>query len=139
MSLEVLNFYTKDKLSTNRYRNILMFGTTFYLLVKIGEDIKEFTLQVPKKYRYERICSYRDFVADKVTEYNVLVDFVKNGKELVTEKWGLSEEEYEELIEGLKSILIKDFCTCGALRKWFLSAAVRVRSFIRKLVRRNKV
>lgn len=137
MTLKVFDFHTKDKLSTNKYHNILMSSTTFYFLVSKNEEFKELSFQVPKRYHYESTYfNYVDFKIGKVIEYNIIYDFVKNNEELLKNKWNLTEEEYIELKEGLKLVLIREFSTCSIPRKVILETTVLFRIFINKVLRR---
>lgn len=137
MTLKVYDFHTKDKLSTNKYHNILMNSAMFFVLVSKDGKFKEFTFQIAKKYHYEpTYFNYVDFNINKVLEYNVLYDFIKNNKKLLCERWDLTEDEYIELKEGLKLVLIKEFSTCSIPRKVILETTVLFRIFINKVLRR---
>ena len=137
MSLKVYDFYTKDKISTNRYHNILMNGTLFYILVKMADTFKELDLQIPKKYHYEQTYfNYIDFSSNKVIEYNILFDFVKSNENLIKNKWGLSDEEFYDLRDGLKLALVREHSTCGFPRNVILETTVLFNFFVTRFLRR---
>ena len=139
MSIKVHNFCTKDKLSTNRYHNILMQAAVFYITVSDDSgNFRELALNVVKKFHYERHVSYGNFDTAKANEYNVLVDFIINNKKNVIEKWHLEEGEYEDLLEGLKMCLIRYYATCSGFERLLLEAAEVFKSFVRKICRRIK-
>lgn len=140
MSLQVHDFYTKDKLSTNRYHNIMMSGAVFYILVSEGEGVfKELSLNVPKRYHYERTVNYGEFEVGKANEYNVLVDFITHNENMLTKKWHLTDEGYCELLEGLEKVLVKKYSTCCEFKKWIIFARVCLKIFVKKFSRRIKL
>ena len=139
MAVKVYDFYTKDKLSTNRYHNILMSSAVFYILLSTPKGFKELSVTIPKRYHYETTYfNYTDFVVNKVSEYNVLNDFLKNNEELLKEKWGLSKEELLEVREELKLVLVKMYSTCGFLRNALLEASVLFKVFVNRVLRSIK-
>lgn len=138
MSLKVHNFYTKDKLSTNRYSNVLMNNADFYILIEHEGKFRELVLQVPKKYHYERRVFYGNFQVQKANEYNVLVDYIESNKGLIIPKWHLEEGEYEDLMDGLKLCLVKGYSLCSDFERFAKVAALLCRGFIRKFVRSIK-
>ena len=138
MALQVHDFYTKEKLSTNRYHNVTMNNADFYILVSNDGKYRELSVQVTKKFHYERTVNYGDFVVSKANEFNVLVDFIKSNKALIASKWHLSNEDYTDLLEGLELALIRQHSTCSFARKCFLEAAVLFKFLIQKVYGRLK-
>lgn len=137
MALKVYSYYMKEKLSTNRYHNVLMNNATFYLIVNLDGEFKEWTIQISRKYHYENsLFDYVDFSLNKVLEYNVLADYIKNNEEALKDKWGLSDDEFLDLKDGLKLTLIREFSTCSFPRKVILEAKVLFKMFVRNFVRR---
>ena len=137
MTLKVYDFYTKDKLSTNRYHNILMNTCTFYILVSKDGGFKELDVTIPKKYNYESTYrNYVDFKQNKVIEYNVLYDYIKVNESSLSEKWNLTKDEFIELKEGLKLTLVREFSTCSVPRRVILETTVLFKMFINKILRR---
>ena len=68
MQLQVHDFYAKEKLSSNRYHNILMANALFYILVSEDGDFKEWSISIPKRYHYERSVNYGKFKVAKANE-----------------------------------------------------------------------
>ena len=137
MSLRVHNFCTKDKLSTNKYHNILMGSALFYILVSKGEEFRELAVNITKKFHYERHVSYGDFDVTKANEYNVLVDFILSNKDSLIEKWHLEEGEIEDILEGLKLYLVENFSTCSGFKRIIWIAFVVLGGLLRRIIRRN--
>ena len=115
----------------------MMSPADFYILLKLDDTFKEFSVQVPKKYHYETTYfNYVDFPANKVVEYNVLFDYVKTNANLLKDKWGLSDEEYNELKDGLKLALIREHGTCSIPRRVFLETTVLFKIWFDRILRR---
>lgn len=138
MTLRVHDFYTKEKLRTNRYHNVTMNNTDFYILVSNKGEYKELKLQVVKKFHYERTVNYGDFDVNKANEFNVLVDFIRSNEALILSKWHLDKEGYLDLMEGLELALIKQHSTCSSIRKYFLEVGVLFKFLVQKVYRRLK-
>lgn len=138
MTLKVHNFYIKDKLSTNRYHNLLMANALFYILISENGRFRELSLQVAKKFRYDRFVGYGNFSIEKADEYNVLVDFITNNKAAIKEKWHLDEGSFSDLLDGLKIVLIRNYSTCSGLHRILLELPIVIKRFIRLIVRRIK-
>lgn len=138
MTLQVHDFYTKEKLSTNRYHNVTMNNADFYILVSDDGKYRELSLQVTKKFHYERTVGYGYFKINKANEFNVLVDFIKSNKALILSKWHLNNEDYLDLMEGLELALIRQHSTCSFARKCILEAKVLFKFLVQKLYRRLK-
>ena len=136
MAIEVFDFYTKDKINVDKKHNLLLSNALFYVLLNLNGQDKELSIQVPKKFHYERIYKYNDFAMLKVTEFSILVDFVRSNKELVSSKWCLTEADYQRLITGLERALIKNYFIKGELFKWPLLLGVWIEEVIDWLVRR---
>ena len=117
-----------------------MSNAVFYILCEKDGAYKELSVQVPKKYHYETTYfNYTDFPSQKVTEYNILADFIKNNRGLIQEKWNFNDDEYNQLNNELKITLIRAHSTCSFPRKVILEAIVLFKLFIKNLVRRIKI
>lgn len=138
MSLKVHDFNIKDKLSTNRYSNVLMQNCDFYILVSSNGKFRELVLQVPKKFHYERHVAYSIFQQQKVDEYNVLVDYIQNNKNLIIAKWHLEEGEYEDLMDGLEIHLLRQYSICSDFERSVRIAALLCIKFLHRIVRSIK-
>ena len=133
MTLTVFDFYSKDKVSVVRRGNFLLNNSIFYILVKKGEEVKELSVTVPKRYHFINSYNAEEFRADKRDEYNVLVDFLKYNKGSLCEKWEFSELDFMSLLEGLEITFIDLYSKHGLFIKCLLKAWVVVKYFCRGL------
>ena len=110
---------------------------TFYIMLSVDGYFKEYSIQIPKKYHYEpTYFNYIDFPSNKIIEYNVLFDYVKNNEEALKDKWGLSDEEYHDLRDGLRLALIREYSTCSIPRRVLLETTVLFKIFVDRILRR---
>ena len=138
MALKVHDFYTKEKLSTNGFHNIVMANAVFYILYSVSDKFKELSIQIPKKFHYEKEVNTKDFKTSKATEYNVLVDFIKNNVEGIREKGHLNKEEFKELLEGLYLVLLQRYCTKTLPVKYVTEAFALLKILVNRFMRRIK-
>ena len=135
MALEVLSFYTKRKLKTQDAIHLVMTSTYFHVLIRQGKKIRELIAYIPKKYTYRDILKSKEFDKEKLKEYNVLLDFLKEAKERVMLKWHISEESFEDLLLGLKLCLIEHDCTAAPFKKLLLKYEQILRIKVHRLIR----
>lgn len=133
MTLTVFDFYSKDKVSVVRRGNFLLNNTVFYILIKKGEEVKELSVNVPRRYHFINSYNAEEFRADKRDEYNVLSDFLKYNEESLCEKWGFSELDFVSLAEGLEIAFIDLYSKHGSLVKCLLKAWIVFKYFCRGL------
>lgn len=136
MTIEVFDFYTKEKLNVDKRHRLLLSNALFYVLLEVDGKSKEFSIQVPKKFHYDRFYRYCDFVHGKVVEFSILIDFIKNNKELVQSKWCLTDKEYYRLITQLEYTFIRNYHIKGALWEWPLLLGVWAEDMIDRIIRR---
>ena len=136
MAVEVFDFYTKEKLNVDKKHNLLMSNALFYVLLEVNGKSKEFSVQVPKKFHYERFYKYSDFVRGKVVEFSILIDYLKCNKEVMKSKWCLSDKDYYRLLTQLEYAFIKNYHTKGALWEWPLLLGVWAEDMIDRFIRR---
>ena len=118
MTIEVIDFYTRKKISTHPSFSITMSETEFTLLVEHNKKVREFTLNVPKKYQYKStLFNYCDFKPLKLKEVNVLTDFIRNNRAHVQTKWNLSDTEVRELPRAIELCLVMNFTNCSFIKK----------------------
>lgn len=134
MAIEVFDFYTKEALNVDRPRNLLLSNALFYILLKINGKEKELSIQVPKKFHYERFYKYADFTRFKAVEYSILSDFIRCNKDLVKSKWGLGERDYLRLVTKLEAAFIKNYYVRGLLWEWVMLFGVWIEELIDTLV-----
>ena len=135
MTLEVLSFYTKRKLKTQDAISLVVTSTYFHVLVKQEKKIRELIAYIPKKYSYRKTLKSKEFDVDKLREYNVLFDFLKEAKERVMLKWYISEDSYEDLLLGLKLCLIEHDCKAPLLKKLLLKYKQVLEIKVRRIIR----
>ena len=122
MAIKVYDFYSRDKVCVVKKGNFLLNNAEFYILVNKDGEIKELSVQVPKRYHFITLLNYGEYTASKKDEYDVLVDFIKYNKELLQNKWELSDLEYTELLEELEFCLI----SLHSKHNWFVKALLKV-------------
>lgn len=117
MTLKVIGFYKKGKTAPSVY----LIDPIFYILVSKDKKVKEYTLKLSGKYWYVVSKDLRDFKEEEYKNYKIIVDFLLgDNKERIRDSWGLTKEEYRELIYGLYFTLVKNYTTCGWFKKGFL-------------------
>jgi hypothetical protein len=133
MAIKVYDFYSRDKVCVVKKGNFLLNNAEFYILVNKDGEIKELSVQVPKRYHFITLLNYGEYTASKKDEYDVLVDFIKYNKELLQNKWELSDLEYTELLEELEFCLISLHSKYNWLIKALLKVLVVLKYFARGL------
>jgi hypothetical protein len=133
MTIKVYDFYSRDKVCVVKKGNFLLNNAEFYILVNKDGEIKELSVQVPKRYHFITLLNYGEYTASKKDEYDVLVDFIKYNKELLQNKWELSDLEYTELLEELEFCLISLHSKYNWLIKALLKVLVVLKYFARGL------
>lgn len=131
MTLTVFDFYSKDKVSVVRRGNFLLNNTVFYILIKNGEEVKELSVNVPRRYHFINSYNTEEFRADKRDEYNVLSDFLKYNEESLCEKWGFSREDFMCLLRGLEEVLIESYSNSSWIVKLLLKGVVYFKWLVR--------
>lgn len=133
MAIKVYDFYSKDKVCVVKRGNFLMNNCTFYVLVNKDGEIKELSVQIPKRYHFITCFNIGEFKADKKDEFDILTDFIKYNKELLQGKWELSDLEYTELLEELEFALITHHSKHNFVTKLLLKVIVVLKYFARGL------
>ncbi len=136
MAIKVFDFYTKEKLNVDKKHNLLLSNALFYVLLEVNGKNKELSVQVPKKFHYERFYKYKDFTFNKVIEFSILSDYIKWNQDLMKSKWGLTDEDYYRLITQLEYTFLHNYFIKGELFKWPLLLGVWVEDMLDRFVRR---
>ena len=117
MTLKVIGFYKKGKTTPSVY----LIDPIFYILVSKDKKVKEYTLKLSGKYWYVVSKDLRDFKEEEYKNFKIITDFLLgDNKERIRDSWGLTKEEYRELIYGLYFTLVKHYTTCSWFKKGFL-------------------
>lgn len=138
MPVIVHDFYTRHPLNTNGLNRLVMANALFYVLATVRGKIKELKVQVPKKFHYNAILKRGNFIAHKATEYNVLVDFLKDNSDSFMEKWNLNNKEFNELLRGIYLILVSQYSVIPPFLKRILEAKAYLEVLLDKGIRRFK-
>ena len=124
MTLEVVGFYRKGRNPLPTY----LIDPTFYILTRNGKKVKEYTLKLSGRYYYVTPTNLRGFSAEEYKNYTIITNFLLgDNKERIKDSWGLSREEYKELIYGMYSSLIKNHSTYG----WFKKSCLLFKEFLK--------
>ena len=120
LTISVLNFYSRTKESKVAFPKVLH-SPTFYILAKVDGKLRELTLKLSGEVKCPPLKDQKDFSAIGCRDYLIITDFLlgENG-ERVRLSWGLTKEDFRELIFELYFALVKEYSTCGVLRKSFL-------------------
>ena len=133
MGLKVFDFYSRDKVCVVKRGHFLMNNALFYILVGKDNKFKELMVQIPKRYHFINSFNIGEFTSNKKDEYDVLADFLKYNKELLKDKWGLSESEFLDLLEGLELVLLENYSKNSGITKFLLKISVYIKWFLRGL------
>ena len=117
MTVEVIGFYKKGR---NPFPTYLV-NPNFFILTKKDKKVKEYTLKLSGKYYYVTPKDLRDFKAEEYKNYIIITNFLLgDNKERIRDSWGLTKEEYRDLIYGMYFLLVRNYATCNLFKKGFL-------------------
>ena len=138
MAVTVHDFYPRHPLNTNGLSRLVMANVLFYVLATVKGKVKEFKVQIPKKFHYNVLLKRGNFIAHKATEYNVLVDFLKDNADTFMEKWNLNNKEFNELLRGIYLILVSQYSVIPPFLKRILEVKVYIEVLLDNVVGRFK-
>ena len=133
MTIKVFDFRTTGKLSINGCYDALVNGAHFIIMVDKDGSFKEFSVTIPKRYHFVLLTDHKEYKPNKAREYDVLKDFIMDNKSMLCEKWNLSEEEYEELLEGLYECLIEEYGKFSGFMKRIMLLPITLKKFVRRI------
>ena len=115
MTINVLNFYSNIK----NNENLKVFHSPiFYILVKVNGKLRELTLKLAGEVRCPAIKAQEDFKFEGCRDYIMITDFLlSNNGERVRGSWGLTKEDFRELIFELYFTLVKEHSKCSTFRR----------------------
>lgn len=121
MTINVLNFYSDIKEEGVKVLPKVFHSPTFYILAKVDGKLRELTLKLSGEVKCPALKDQKDFDINGCRDYLIITDFLlgENG-ERVRLSWGLTKEDFRELIFELYFALVKEHSTCGIFRKSFL-------------------
>ena len=132
MTIKVFDFRTTGKLSANCY-DALINSVTFVMMIDKDHSFKEFMVTIPKRYHFISLTKGSGYIVGKAREYDVLKDFIVNNKDMLCEKWGLNNIEYEELLEGLYECLIIEYGKASDFAKWCTLLPITLKRIVRRI------
>lgn len=138
MAVTVHDFYPRHPLNTNGLNRLVMANVLFYVLATVKGKVKELKVQIPKKFHYNVLLKRGNFIAHKATEYNVLVDFLKDNAGTFMEKWNLNNKEFNELLRGIYLILVSQYSVIPPFLKRILEVKVYIEVLLDNVVGRFK-
>ena len=122
MAISVIDFYRKidSKNGRNPFIQALQ-DPTFYILAYVNGKVRELTLKLSGEFECPSLDSFKYFNIESYRNYVIIVNFLlgENG-EKVRKSWGITKEDFRELIFELYFILVKEHSTCGWLKKALL-------------------
>lgn len=106
----VTNFYTKGSCRIHNIHALTMSEVTFIISTSFFGRQKDLEVHIPKKYKFKRDFSIYSYVGfKKGTEYNLLIDYLKQERQDLKVKWFICDETYDELLIGLKICLLENY------------------------------
>ena len=118
MTIAVLNYYrrTQDK-KVNPFLSVLH-SPIFYILAKVNGKTRELVIKTSEDIECPRTAALTDFQIEGYRNYLMITDFLLGGNgEIVRRKWGLSKEDFKELIFELYCALLRNYTVCGIFRR----------------------
>ena len=132
MAISVIDFYRKieEKSDRNPF-NLVLQSPTFYILSYVNGKIKELTLKLKGEIDCPIISSLKDFETEGYKNYIIITNFLLGEEgEKVRINWGLSKEDFRELIFELYFTLVKEHAACGIVKKAILMLIGMLKFFI---------
>ena len=106
----VTDFYTKGNCRIHNTCALTMSEVTFIISTGFVGRQKDLELHIPKKYKFKRDFSVYSYVGfKKATEYNLLIDYLKQERQDLKVKWFICDDTYDELLTGLKICLLENY------------------------------
>ena len=122
LAISVIDFYRKieDKETLNPFIGALQ-DPTFFILAYLNGRVRELTLKLSGEFKCPSLRNFKDFEIESYRSYIIITEFLlgENG-ERVRKAWGVTEEDFRELIFELYFCLVKEYSTCGFFKKVFL-------------------
>jgi hypothetical protein len=134
LKIGVLNFYRnrESRELSNPFISILK-DPTFYILACFDGKIKELALEMAGDIECPTLNGFKDFRIEGYRNYLIITNYLlgENG-ERVRLAWGLSKEDFRELIFELYFTLVKEHTTCSLFKKGILVFIGLLRFYFRK-------
>ena len=119
MALKVIGFYRRTK-NKNPFITALI-DPMFYILVSRDKKVREFTLKLSGKFSYIMPHDLEGFDFEAFRNYNIITDFLLGeNRDRIRENWGLTKQEYRDLVFQLYFVLVRSYSTFGWFKKEML-------------------
>lgn len=106
-NIKVLDFYRK-KDSINPFITVLK-DPVFCILVNDESKTKELILNIKGEFPYMNCPDLESYEEEAYKDYEIIIDFLLGeSRELLRDRWGLTDKEYEKFIFELKKVLIEN-------------------------------
>lgn len=121
LAIVVLDFYRRPEGKVvNPFLSVLH-SPIFYILVKVNGKIRELVIKTSEDIKCPRTGALRDFQIEGYRNYLMITDFLLGeNREIVRRKWGLTKEDFKELIFELYCTLLNRYTTCGVFKRALL-------------------
>ena len=121
MAIDVLDFYIEDSKGSANPFLIELHEPTFCILVRSQGKIRELVLKMSGDVKCPSLNDLKDFVLESYRNYLIITEFLLGEQgQRVRESWGLSKEDFRELIFELYFCLVSMHSRCSVLKKAFL-------------------
>jgi hypothetical protein len=121
MAIKVLDFNKEIEEQDNNPFLQTLHEPIFNIMVYINGKFKELTIKMSGDVKCPDIKNLKDFDFESYRNYLIITDFLLGEfGERLKGSWGLSKEDFRELIFELYFCLVKEHTTCGILKKVFL-------------------
>lgn len=135
MAISVYNFYSNIKSADNPFLQVLE-NPTFYILVKLNGKMRELALKMSGDVKCPPIKVAGDFEIESCRNYLVITDYLMGEYgDRVRESWGLSKEDFRELVFELYFCLVKEHSKCGIFKKALLILFGMWKFFVGKVIK----
>lgn len=117
--IKVLEFFRKVE-SGNPFTPVLK-DPTFCILIVKNNKTRELILNLKGDYPYMEYPTYHDYEENAYKDYRIIKGFLLgDNKELLRDRWGLTEKEYYRLVFEMKKVLINNHSFFGDFKKKLL-------------------
>lgn len=119
MAIDVLDFSIEED-KVNPFA-IVLHDPIFDILAYVNGNLRELTLKMSGEVTCPEISSLKDFEFESYRNYLMITEFLLGEQgENVRRNWGLSKDDFRELIFEMYFTLVKEHATCGFFKKALL-------------------
>ena len=119
MAIDVLDFNIEEG-NVNPFA-IVLHDPVFNILAYVNGSLRELTLKMSGEVTCPEISSLNDFEFESYRSYLMITEFLLGEQgENVRRSWGLSKDDFRELIFEMYFTLDEEHSTCGFFKKALL-------------------